>query len=184
MMTDKILLIDIDKCIRCYACEVACKEENNLSVGPRACQVITVGPRKVGVELHMDFVPALCVHCDDPTCAYFCPTGAINKRADGVVIINEEECTGCKRCIYGCPYGVLSYNPEKHVVAKCSLCLRRIDDGLEPSCVQHCIGGALLFVTPQEMGNVTKGVHTVREGKVCYMSGKWKLSSSTFSTDP
>ncbi|MFC1985280.1 4Fe-4S dicluster domain-containing protein [Chloroflexota bacterium] len=176
-MSDKLLLIDTDKCIRCYACEIACKEESNFSVGPRACRVVTVGPRKVGGELHMDFAPAICVHCDDPFCAYFCPVGAITKRGDGIVVINEEKCNGCGRCIYGCPYGVMWYNPERDVAAKCSLCADRIDDGLEPSCVKHCIGGALQFVTPEELEDITGGLSTVRMGKVYYTSAKWKLSS-------
>ena len=175
-MSDKLLLIDTDKCIRCYACEIACKEENGFPVGPRARRVITVGPRKIGGELHMDFAPAMCVHCDDPVCAYFCPLDAITKREDGIVVINEEKCNGCKRCVYGCPYGVMCYNPQKEVAVKCSLCIDRIDYGLEPSCVQHCIGGALQFVTPEELENITEGAHKVRMGKVCYSSSKWALN--------
>ncbi|MFC1981317.1 4Fe-4S dicluster domain-containing protein [Chloroflexota bacterium] len=175
-MSDKLLLIDIDNCIRCYACEIACKEENDFPAGPRACRVITVGPREVEGELHMDFTPLMCVHCDDPFCANFCPFNAITKREDGIVIINEEECNGCGRCIHGCPYGVLYFNPQKEVAGKCSLCIERIDYGLEPSCVQHCIGGALQFVTPEELENITEGTHKARVGKVCYTSSKWKLS--------
>ena len=176
-MSDKLLLIEIDKCIRCYACEVACKEENNLSVGPRACQVITVGPRKVAGGLHMDFAPAICVHCDEPVCAYFCPVKAITKREDGIVVINEEKCNGCQRCIDGCPYGVIGYDSQNNVATKCSLCVDRIDYGLEPSCVQHCIGGALQFVTPEELENITGKVAQVRLGKVYYSSTKWRLCS-------
>ena len=174
-MSDKVLLIDIDKCIRCYACEITCKEENNLPVGPRPCQVMTVGPRKVSGELHMDFTPTICVHCDDPICAYFCPVGAITKRKDGIVVINEEECNGCRRCVYGCPYGVMCYSPEKRVATKCSLCIDRIEYGLEPSCVQHCIGGSLQFVTAEELENITRGAHKVKMGKVYYTSAKWRL---------
>ena len=176
-MTDKMLLVDIDKCIRCYACEIACKEENNLPVGPRACQVITIGPRKLDGELHMDFVPAMCVHCDDPLCASVCPKHAITKREDGVVVIDEEECNGCELCIHACPYGAVSINPEKKVAVKCSFCLSRVDSGIEPSCVQHCIGGALEYVTPEEITVITKGAHNTRRGKVHYTSAKWRLKS-------
>ena len=93
-----------------------------------------------------------------------------------VVKIDEDKCNGCKLCIYGCPYGAIYFNKEKKVVEKCSLCASRIDDGLEPSCVQHCIGGALLFVTEEELGQITDGMDIARDGKVCYTSSKWKLS--------
>ena len=123
----------------------------------------------------MDFLPAMCLHCDDPFCAYFCPFDAITKREDGIVVINEEKCNGCQHCVYGCPYGAICYNSKRDVVGKCSLCVNRIDYGLEPSCVQHCIGGALQFVTPEELESIMHGVHNVRMGKVYYSSAKWVL---------
>ena len=175
-MSQKILLIDIDKCIGCYTCEIACKQEHDLPLGPRWCQVFSIGPREVESELHLDIVPALCIHCDDPTCAYFCPLGAITKREDGTVLISEDKCNGCGLCVYGCPYGAIHFNEEKKVAGKCSLCVSRIDDGLEPSCVQHCLSGALMFVTDEELGQITEGMHTARIGKVCYTSSKWQLS--------
>lgn len=176
-MSEKLLLIDIDKCVGCYACEIACKEEHNLPLESRWCRVVTIGPRKAGDGLHMDIVPIMCIHCDDPICAYFCPVGAIEKRQDGIVIIDEDKCNGCKLCLDGCPYGAIYFNKEKKVAEKCNLCVGRTDDGLEPSCVQHCIGGALEFVTPEELEDITKGVHKVRMGRVCYSSSKWKLHS-------
>ena len=174
-MLDKLLLIDIDKCIRCYACEIACKEENNLSPGPRACRVITMGPRQVQDELHLDFVPLMCLHCDDPYCAHFCPVHAIVKRDDGVVVIDENKCNGCRRCVSGCPYGLMHFLPEKKIAVKCSFCTSRIDSALEPSCVQHCIGGSLQFVSQPELDEITHGQHNVKMGKVCFTSAKWRL---------
>ncbi|UCG65918.1 MAG: 4Fe-4S binding protein [Deltaproteobacteria bacterium] len=174
-MSERLLLIDVDKCVGCYACEIACKQEHHLPLEPRWCTVIPIGPRKLGEKLHLDFVPALCIHCDDPLCSYFCPVDAISKRQDGIVVIDEDECTGCRLCVYGCPYGAIYFDHERKIAGKCSLCVSRIDDGLEPSCVQHCIGGALLFVTEEELGQITEGMHTARDGKVCYTSSKWKL---------
>lgn len=176
-MTTKYLLIDIDQCVRCYACEIACKQENELNVGPRWVQVMTIEPRKVSENLHMDFVPVPCLHCDDPACAYFCPTGAITKRSDGVVSIDRDLCNRCKLCIHGCPYGRIHWDEEKGAVGKCNLCVERVDSGLEPSCVQHCIGGALQYVTEEELSAITRGQHNVQMGKVCYTSTKWKLKA-------
>ena len=177
-MVKKLLLIDIDQCVRCHACELACKQENNLNVGPRWIQVATIGPRKVNKALHMDFVPLLCLHCDDPPCAHFCPTGAIIKRGDGVVLIDKSACNGCKLCIIGCPYGAIYWDEELGVAGKCNLCADRIDYGLEPSCVQHCIGGALQFVTEEELAGITQNQHNVRIGKVCYASMRWNLKNN------
>lgn len=142
-MSERTMLIDIDRCMRCYACEVACKQENELPAGPRWCRVVTIEPRKIKDQLHMDFVPTMCAQCQEPICSQSCPVNAIRKRADGIVLVDEGRCTGCKLCVYSCPYGAMQFNQEKDKAGKCNLCANRIDSGLEPSCVQHCIGGAL-----------------------------------------
>lgn len=176
-MSENIMLIDIDQCTRCYACEIACKQENQIGVGPRWRQIATLGPRRLNGDLHLDFVPTACIHCDDPLCARLCPTDAITKREDGIVVIAQDKCTGCQLCLYGCPYGVMQYDEEKAVAGKCHFCLDRIDHNLEPSCVQHCIGGSLQWIREEDLEPLTKGMHTARLGKVCYRSTKWKLSS-------
>ncbi len=175
-MSERLLLIDVDKCVGCYACEIACKQEHSLPLESRWCRVIQVGPRKHGSDLHLDFVPCLCIHCDDPICAYFCPVGAITKKQGGAVMIDEAKCNGCQLCLEGCPYGAISFDKDKKTAGKCDLCADRVKGELEPACVQHCIGGALMFVTEEEQAQITRGVHTARNGKVCYASGKWKLS--------
>jgi len=175
-MLGKILLVDIDKCVGCYACEVACKQENQLSLPSRWCIVTRVGPRKIRDEMHLDFVPGLCLQCEDPTCSYFCSVDAIIKREDGIVAIDKEKCTGCGLCVYGCPYGAIYIDKERKTVGKCSLCISRIDHGLEPSCVQHCISGSLRFVTQEELAEITRGMHLAVRGSVCYTSSKWKLT--------
>jgi Fe-S-cluster-containing dehydrogenase component len=175
-MADKILLIDIDKCVGCYACEIACKQENELPLASRWCRVISLGPRKLGGEFYLDFVPTVCNHCGEPVCSYFCRFDAITKRKDGIVLISKDDCTGCGLCVSGCPYGAIYLDDEKSVAGKCTLCSSRIDDGLEPSCVQHCVSGALQFVTEEELAETTQGVSIGRKGNVCYVSNKWKLS--------
>jgi formate dehydrogenase iron-sulfur subunit len=91
-------------------------------------------------------------------------------------MISEDDCTGCGLCVSGCPYGAIYFDDEKGVAGKCSLCASRIDDGLEPSCVQHCISGALQFLTEDELAETIRGINIARNGKVCYVSSKWKIS--------
>lgn len=88
-------------------------------------------------------------------------------------------CNECKLCTVSCPYGAIYWDEKESKVGKCTLCVERIDDGLEPFCVQHCVGGALYFVTEEEFADITRDQHTVRVGKVAYTSTKWKIKSYT-----
>ena len=144
-MSQYALLVDYKLCFDCKACEVACKQANDLPVGPRWIQVITVGPKKVGERLIVDFIPMTCRHCAKPPCIGACPTDAIIKRQDGIVIINSELCNGCMACIPACPFAALQYNPEKNIVDKCNMCLNRVENGLKPACVQACPSKAIYF---------------------------------------
>jgi Fe-S-cluster-containing dehydrogenase component len=178
MMSQKSLFIDLDNCVGCHACEIACQQEHDLIFEARSkwCQVNTIKPRWLNQELHMDFVPVICFQCDDPICAYSCPVGAIFRSEDGIVVVDEEVCVGCKLCVYGCPYGAMFYNEVKGVAGKCDLCTSRIHHGLEPACVQHCIGGAIQFVTREELAVLTARRHVVSVGSISYASSKWKLT--------
>jgi Fe-S-cluster-containing dehydrogenase component len=102
---------------------------------------------------------------------------AISKREDGMVVIDEEACTGCKLCVYGCPYGSIFFNETKGITGKCDLCMSRVHHGIEPTCVQHCIGGSLQFVSQEELKEITSGEHLLRMGLVYYVSSKWRLSN-------
>lgn len=174
----KKILVVLDCCIGCHACEIACRQENDLTheTDSQWCRVITIKPRRVYGDFHLDFYPTMCLHCDNPFCAECCPAGAIIKREDGIVVVDEKKCDECKLCVYACPYGAMHYNEVTKTVGKCNLCLERIEYGIEPSCVQHCLGGALRYVTPDDLAEITKGKHTVSMGKICYASSKWKLT--------
>lgn len=180
MPSDRVLLIDIDSCVRCHACEIACRQEHELTAETASCwcRVMTVGPRRINGKLHMDFVPVVCRHCEDPACAAICPTGAIRKRGDGIVLTDEAACNGCKLCIYACPYGCVSFNKVKRTAGQCDQCSERTQAGLEPACVQHCIGGALQFLGSQELKEQTAGRHSLLSRRVCYVSSKWKLQGN------
>lgn len=160
------LLVDHKLCFGCYACEIACKQENDLPVGPRWIRVITVGPKKVNGKLVMDFVPMTCVHCAKPPCAEACPVNAITKRADGIVLIDGELCIGCNACIPACPFRALQVNPETGIAEKCTLCVDRVEKGLKPSCVQHCPAGAICF------GEINKITEEARKREAGFLAAR------------
>lgn len=138
-------LIDLRKCVGCSSCAVACKAENNTPPGMAWRRVITQnGGRYPDVTAR--FVTMACMHCAEPACMKACPVDAITKRAeDGIVLIDQDKCVGCRRCEWACPYGAPQFNPETKLVEKCTFCVHRINAGLAPACVTTCMGDALRF---------------------------------------
>jgi Fe-S-cluster-containing dehydrogenase component len=150
-MHRKAILVDIDSCYGCFACEVACKQEHNLPIDIHYIRVHKIGPKKVDGRLRMDFHPMQCRHCARPPCIEACPENAITQRTDGIVLISEELCIGCLKCIEACPFGAIECHPETGLAGKCDLCVDRIDQGELPSCVYHCPTEALQFGDPNEI---------------------------------
>ena len=144
-MSTYALLVDHKICFDCKACEVACKQTNALGAGIRWIHVVTVGPRMLGGKMVTDYIPTMCKHCAQPPCIDACPTDAITKRSDGIVIIDDELCNGCMACIPACPFAALQYDSVKNVVDKCNMCLDRIEKELQPACVQACPAKAIYF---------------------------------------
>jgi Fe-S-cluster-containing dehydrogenase component len=88
------------------------------------------------------FVPKLCNHCADSPCTQVCPVGATFHTVDGVVLVDQNYCVGCRYCIQACPYGCRYFHPTKHVADKCTLCYHRITKGLTTACCEVCPTGA------------------------------------------
>jgi len=144
------LVIDLERCIGCQTCRLACKVENILDK-VSGMRVDTIGgihpdtPAGKYPNLTMYHQPVPCMHCDHPKCIDACQEKAIYKRQDGIVLVGEEKCTGCQVCIDACPYGALNYDEQRDAVVKCTLCHHRIDKGLEPFCVTWCEDEAIFF---------------------------------------
>lgn len=138
------MLIDLRKCTGCQACTVACKIENNIPTGVFRTWVPDV---EVGSypDTKRAFLPRLCNHCERPSCIEVCPAGATWQRKDGIVEIDYDLCWGCGACVNACPYDARFINPITKTADKCTFCSQRVDQGLQPACVETCIGGARQF---------------------------------------
>jgi Fe-S-cluster-containing dehydrogenase component len=146
---DKIhVIVDLAKCVGCYNCLMACKDEfvdNDWrpytdKQKKHEQKWITTERAERGRAPHTDlcFVTKLCRHCDDPACEKAFPL-AIQKRKDGIVLIDPDEAIGNKALVDACPYGMISWNDELETAQKCTMCAHLIDSGwAEPRCVQAC----------------------------------------------
>ncbi|MBO8182624.1 MAG: 4Fe-4S dicluster domain-containing protein [Archaeoglobus sp.] len=175
-----LFFVDVTKCIGCGRCVIACKIENDVPLEPIYFRTwierytwLKDGELKVdspnggfgGFETEITeilekdeieksyFVPKLCNQCEEPPCVQVCPVGATFKTEDGVVLVDEKYCIGCRYCIQACPYGARyiypSSGPVKSRVGtadKCTWCYHRIRKGLEPACVKVCPTGARQFI--------------------------------------
>jgi len=139
------MLIDTRKCIGCHSCSVACKAEFDVPLGSTRSWVEYVEKGSYP-NVSRNFLPRLCNHCRHPQCVDVCPTDATYKRPqDGIVVIDTGLCIGCKYCIQACPYDARFLNPVTGFADKCDFCIHRVSKGLEPACVNSCIGGARIF---------------------------------------
>jgi tetrathionate reductase subunit B len=138
------MLIDLEKCIGCHTCAVACWKENNVPLNTywSWVKVVETGTYP---NVKVSSLPRLCNHCDNPPCVTVCPVKATYKNQDGAVIIDHSICIGCGYCIQSCPYDARSVDPNVHMAVKCTFCTHRIAKGLTPSCVDACPTNARVF---------------------------------------
>lgn len=169
------MVIDLQKCVGCDSCTVACKVENRT---PPGVSYNVVVEEEVGTfpNVRRVNVPRPCMQCDEPPCVTVCPVNATYKAENGTVVIDADRCIGCRYCITACPYGARSfdfgesysdemqgyddvqapewgvdrgergsYKPPVGTVRKCTFCMHRTARGEEPACVETCIGDARYF---------------------------------------
>lgn len=162
----KVFVFDTAICNGCYNCQIACKDEHVANDWtPYAKPQPETG--QFWLKLHetvRGYVPKvkvayrahLCMHCDNAACIANCPVeGAIYRREDGLVIINPEKCTGCKRCVDSCPYDAIYYNADLNIAQKCTGCAHLLDRGWkEPRCVDACPTLALKMLDESEISNI------------------------------
>jgi molybdopterin-containing oxidoreductase family iron-sulfur binding subunit len=167
------MVIDLERCIGCWTCAVACKMSNNVAMGNYWLRILNVegphigSPGDVKGAPEMTTVPFMCQHCENPPCVKACPVGATYQREDGIVMQDPDLCIGCRTCMAACPYNAKVFNwsdPVKavtfeddhlgyatvaqrgrHVVEKCTFCVERLDAGELPVCVESCVAQTRTF---------------------------------------
>ncbi len=159
-MSEYYLYQDKKNCIGCHSCEIQCKSNKSLPVGPKPGQIITIGPKFVGNLPKASYVFMNCFHCENPWCVEVCPTDAMQKREkDGIVFVEPDLCVGCKTCITACPWGAPQWNPEEKKVVKCDFCMDRVDQGKKPACVTVCTTACLHFNKGEETPQIRRERH-------------------------
>jgi len=139
--------IDEEACWGCKTCEVACKQEFDLPCGIQLISVTEDGPRIVDGEPFFVYRVNLCRQCEEPACAQVCPDGAITRRPDGIVVLEEEKCSGCRKCVEECPYRAIDFDEDQGTARKCNLCHHRVDQGLLPACADNvCLAHCIHFI--------------------------------------
>jgi formate dehydrogenase iron-sulfur subunit len=183
---------DTSLCIGCKACEVACKEWNQVpedglnftgmsfdnSEGLSADtwrhvafieQPATdeIDGEEPGSEFRWLMSSDVCKHCTDAACLDVCPTGALFRTEFGTVVVQEDICNGCGYCVPACPYGVIGKREGDGRVWKCTLCYDRIGEGMEPACAKACPTNSIQFGELDELrGHAAERVEQLQQAGV------------------
>jgi Fe-S-cluster-containing hydrogenase component 2 len=132
-------------CNGCRSCEMACSLENDGVFNPRRSriQVVSLG---TGID-----IPITCQQCEDPWCEKACPVGAIvADKKQNIVVVDEEKCVGCERCVGACPFGIIMMDPVTKKAIKCNLCNGK------PACVSACPSHVLACVGDTEASEANR----------------------------
>ena len=149
---------DNTRCTGCRTCEMACIDYKDLTVGRRFRRVIDYEGGATALEgeaattnAYAYHVSVSCNHCTHPACMHVCPTGAMHSNELGLVSVDNERCIGCGYCTIACPYHAPSIDPDARQSSKCNGCSERVEEGLNPICVEACPLRALEFGEVNEL---------------------------------
>ena len=160
---------DSSACGNCKACQVACQDKNGLPSYLRWRRVVQYAggswapsPHHPYVQIPNIFsysVSLSCMHCEKPACVEVCPAAAITKREDGIVLVDQDKCIGCRYCEWACPYGAPQFDEKSKVMSKCTFCEDLLAQGKNPACVDACVMRCIHFGELDELrekfGDVT-----------------------------
>jgi formate dehydrogenase iron-sulfur subunit len=158
----KAVLYDANKCIGCRACQIACKQWNELPDDKTSNYGTYENPPKLNArtftkiqfkeieftsKFYFIFTKVQCMHCEHPACVAACPVAALQKTDRGPVTYDDNKCFGCRYCMVACPFGIPNFEWEDPLpwIRKCTFCADRQSSGLKPACVSTCPTGALEF---------------------------------------
>ncbi len=159
-MPESAVLINVTKCMACRGCQIACKQWNQLpaettrntgtyenppSLSPSTFTRVIFQEVKEEGGVKWLFRKEQCMHCSKAACLELCPSNAIYKNQFGFVGVNNERCIGCGVCEKFCPFKIPHVNRSSQKATKCTLCVDRVANGLQPACVKTCPTGALRF---------------------------------------
>jgi formate dehydrogenase iron-sulfur subunit len=188
---------DTTVCIGCKACEVACKEWNQLPAENGGLRELSGDSydntqRLDGIHWrHVKFIEQfsedrvagrwlmmsdVCKHCAQAGCLEVCPTGAIIRTEFDTVVIQSDVCNGCRDCIAACPFGVIDLNPVSNTAQKCTLCYDRLQAGMEPACSKACPTQSIQF------GPISK-LRRRAEGRVQQLHGQGESRAYLYGAD-
>jgi len=199
-----VMVIDEAKCDGCQKCTEACQAAHFI---PSEREWIKVFKMKESETTAPYFMPKPCFHCDRPLCVKVCPVNATFKRQDGIVLIDNERCIGCRMCMAACPYstrffnwsapdpkqtaaiGNISYSPEQSIprrmgtVEKCDFCPDMLRHGKMPHCVSGCPMDAIYFGDQNEDAVTNASGVTVKLSKLLEDNGGYRFMDE-LGTEP
>jgi len=164
----KRLVLNMDECTGCRACEMACSLKHFGEGNPARALIKIVRYEKMGEYLIP--VPMICQQCETPMCEAVCPVKAISlDEKTGAYVVDEKKCLGCRMCVAACPFGAIEVDPQKKTSSKCDLC------GGDPMCVKYCAYEAIAWLPEEEIGweNRRKAAGKISERlKLAILGGK------------
>jgi len=161
-MTRKSVFRDMDLCVDCKACVIACKVKHGSTPhvtgsvisepkGLNLLQVYSPGPEIRNDRVIQAFVGIACMHCEDAACLKVCPSSAIYKDPQTcITLVDKNRCLGCKACLWACPFGVPGYD-QNGKLALCDLCVDRLREGKKAACEAACQARAITVGSPEDI---------------------------------